>query len=398
MNTRATVLVVISAAAIAIVAAGCSSEKSQRGGPPAVPVLAGDALTADVPVIVRTIGTVEPLNSVSVTSRVSGQILRVGFREGQDVQAGAVLFEIDPAQYQAALDQAEANLERDQAKLTSAEADVVRYTDLFKGGYVTQQEYDSVVATGAAAKATVAADRAAVTSARLALDYCTVRAPIAGRTGNLLVKQGNMVAAASGATLVTINQIAPIYVRFSLPEQRLAEVLRYSQAGALAVEASLPVDSAGVYEGELTFIDNTVDAATGTVLLKATFPNEAHALWPGQFVQVALVLTTLKGVTVIPASAVQTSQQGDYVYVIKPDGTAEQRSVVQGEKMDDTVVILKGVASGEKVVTDGQLRLTPGAKIAIKSSLAPSGAAPGGAASGSKSPAGGAGAPGGSGR
>lgn len=385
---KLTMLLVCAGAAAVTMLTGCANEKNQRTGPPPVPVLAEDAVTADVPIRVRTIGTVEAFNAVSVTARVSGQILRVGFSEGQDVRAGDVIFQIDPAPYQAALDQAQANLERDQARLANAEADVVRYTDLVRGGYVTKQEYDAIVSTAAAAKATVRADQAGVTSARLGLDYCTVRAPIAGRSGNLLVKQGNMVTANSAVSLVTINQVAPIYVRFTIPEQQLSDVRRYSQIGTLAVEASLPGDSAAVYYGKLTFIDNAVDEPTGTILLKAIFANENQALWPGQFVEVGLVLTTLTNATVVPAAAIQTSQQGEYVYVVRPDGTAEQRSVVQGTKLDDRVVVLKGVEPGEKVVTDGQLRLTPGARVAIKSGLTPGG---------SDAPSGG-GAPTGSGR
>jgi len=371
-------LLVCTGAAAVTLLTGCANEENKRTGPPPVPVLAEDAVTADVPIRVRTIGTVEAFNTVSVTTRVSGQILLVGFSEGQDVRAGDVIFQIDPAPYQAALDQAQANLERDQARLANAEADVVRYTDLVKGGYVTKQEYDTIVSTAAAAKATVRADQAGVTSARLGLDYCTVRAPIAGRSGNLLVKQGNMVTANSAAALVTINQVTPVYVRFTIPEQQLSDVRRYSRVGTLAVEASLPRDSAAVYYGKLTFIDNAVDEPTGTILLKAIFANENQALWPGQFVEVNLVLTTLTNVTVVPAAAIQTSQQGEYVYVVRSDGTAEQRTVVQGTKLDDRVVVLNGVEPGEKVVTDGQLRLTPGAKVAIKSGLTPRGSdAPG---------------------
>ena len=357
------------AAAVAL-AAGCT-KKSQRAGPPAVPVIAADAVSMDVPVELTSIGTVEAFNSVAVTARASGQLMRVGLNEGQDVKKGDFLFQIDPAPYQATLDQAQANLERDRARLVSAEADGARYAELIKKGYVTQEEYDGVASTAAAAKATVQADDAAARGARLSLDYCTILAPIAGRTGSLLVKSGNMVTPSISNPLVTINQMVPIYVRFTIPEQQLPQIRRYAQEGTLAVEASIPSDSTKVVGGKLTFINNTVDRETGTVLLKATFPNENMALWPGQFVQVVLVLTTQASATVVPAAAVQPSQQGDYIYVIKPDSTAELRSVVQGVKLDDKVVILKGVQPGERVVTDGQLRLVPGAKVAVKTGLVP---------------------------
>lgn len=356
---------------------GCARKKAERMPQPAVPVTAGVAVTKDVPVTLGVIGTVEAFNTVSVTARVSGELLQVSFKEGQDVDKGALLFQIDPAPYQADLDQAQGNLVRDQAKQVEAEADLARYADLVKKDYVTKEDYDAIVATAAAAKATVEADRAAVESARLNLEYCTIRAPIAGRTGNLLVKQGNMITANSSNPLVTINQIVPIYVSFTIPEDQLPDVRRYSQKGPLDVHAHLPSGSTAAYRGKLTFINNAVDERTGTILLKATFSNENRALWPGQFVQVDLVLTKRLGATVIPSAAVQTSQQGDYVYVIKPDDTAELRSVVQGEKLADEVVIEKGVAAGERVVTDGQLRLVPGAKVEIKTGLTPAG--PGGA-------------------
>jgi multidrug efflux system membrane fusion protein len=369
---------VLALAVLAALAAGCASDKNQRTGAPAVPVLAADAVEMDVPVRLKSIGAVEALNAVAVTARVSGQILEVGFREGQDVRTGALLFQIDPAPYKAALDQAQANLERDQARLASAEADAVRYTELVEKGLVTREDYEQIASTAAAAAATVRADQAAVDGARITLGYCTIRAPIAGRTGGLLVKQGNVVTATSATILVTINQIAPISVSFSVPEQRLWDVRRYSRDGTLAVRAWLPSDSANAHDGSLAFIDNAVDRDTGTVLLKATFLNQDQALWPGQFVRVELTLTTLSGAVVVPAAAVQTSQQGDYIYVVRPDSTAELRPVTQGPALDGKVVISNGIQAGEKVVTDGQLRLSSGARVAIKSDLAPGGA--GGAA------------------
>jgi multidrug efflux system membrane fusion protein len=370
------ILALAIAVALAALAGGCGENKNQRAGAPAVPVLAADAVVADVPVTLKAIGAVEALNAVAVAARVTGQLLEVGFNEGQDVRKGALLFRIDPAPYKAALDQAQANLERDQARLASTEGDAVRYTALFEKGLVTHEEFDGIAATAAAAKATARADQAAVEAARLNLDYCDVRSPISGRTGRLLVKPGNMVTA-TGSTLVTVNQLVPIGVSFSLPEQRLSEIRRYSGEGTLAVRASLTSSPATGYDGRLTFIDNAIDRETGTILLKATFPNEDQALWPGQFVEVDLTLTTLTGAVVIPVAAVQSSQQGDGVYVVRPDSTAEWRAVVQGARLDDKVAITEGVRAGEKVVTDGQLRLSPGARVAIKADLAPAGRAEG---------------------
>jgi|WetSurMetagenome_2_1015567.scaffolds.fasta_scaffold23805_2 membrane fusion protein, multidrug efflux system len=373
-------------AAATMFSGGCASRKNQRKGPPVAPVMVEEAVSMDVPIRLNAIGTVAAFNTVSVTARVSGQLLQAGFSEGQDVERGDLLFRIDPDPYDAALQQATANLERDKAKLANAEADLARYADLVKKDYVTREEYDSIVSTAAAAKATVRADEAAVQSARLNLEYCTIRAPIAGRTGNLLVKQGNLVSANGLSPLVTINQVVPVYVEFSISEEQLADVRRYALRGTLAVQVYLPSDSAKVYDGKLTFIDNQVDERTGTILLKATFPNGNRALWPGQFVQVGLVLTKQRKAIVVPSAAVQTSQQGDFVYVVRPDSTADMRPVVQGAKFDDKVVIASGVQAGEKVVTDGQLRLLPGAKVTIKSGLVPGGAL-GAPAAGGASPA-----------
>ncbi len=369
-SPRLIALAVLLTAAI-VLPSGCASRKNQHKGPPVVPVMAQVAVSMDVPVKLSAIGTVDAFNTVSVTARVSGQLLHAGFSEGQEVEKGDLLFQIDPDPYEAMLQQAQANLDRDKAKQANAEADLARYADLVKKDYVTKEEYDSIVSTSAAAKATVQADEAAVQSARLNLDYCMIRAPIAGRTGNLLVKQGNLITANGGSPLVTINQIVPVYVNFTISEEQLTDVRRYSQRGTLAVQAYLPSDSANVYEGKLTFINNEVDERTGTILLKATFPNGNRALWPGQFVQVGLVLTKQRNAVVVPSAAVQSSQQGDYIYVVRPDSTADMRPVVQGTRLDDKVVIMSGVQAGERVVTDGQLRLMPGAKVMIKSGLVP---------------------------
>ena len=324
-----------------------------------------DALdTLDVPVTVTAIGTVEPYNAVAVKPQVAGQISRVAFKEGQTVRRGDLLVVIDPRPFEAALRQAEAALARDSAKLKSAEAEAQRYADLVRKDYVTQQQFDDTVANAGALKATVQADEAAVDQARLDLAYCSVRSPIDGRTGNLMVQLGNVVKA-NEATLVTVNQITPVYVAFSVPESQLSDIRRHSAGGAMKVIAS-PTSGGGSYAGQLTLIDNTVDQGTGTILLKGTFPNEDEALWPGTFVNVSLDLTVAKGAVVVPTQAIQHGQTGDFIFVIKPDMTVEMRPVTAGQATDGLTVIEKGVAAGERVVTDGQLRLFPGAKVEIK--------------------------------
>jgi membrane fusion protein, multidrug efflux system len=296
-------------AAAALLQSGCSKK---NGGPhiaPALPVMVTQAVSMDVPIELREIGAVEAYNTVSITARVGGQLLKVGFREGDDVKAGAVLFQIDPRPFDAALVQAEANLDRDIASQRNAEADVARYASLVEKDYVTKQQYDLAVSTSLETRATVKADSSFIKSARLNLEYCTITAPISARTGNLLVKEGNLITANSPNPLVTLNQIVPIYVSFAIPEQYLADV-RSSMAGKqLEVWAYVSSDSTKVFQGKLTFIDNNVDRTTGTILMKGTFPNMDRALWPGQTVRVGLVLGKLLNATVVPKEAVQTDRK-----------------------------------------------------------------------------------------
>ena len=352
--------------------AGCSGNAENNQGPKPAPVTAHIALKKDVPVVLKAIGTVEPHNTVAVRARVAGEITRIAFKEGQDVSQGDLLFTIDPRPYQAALEGALAELDRDNARLKSAKEDVRRYAELVKKDYVTSQAYDQTIANADALKATVAADQAAVQSARVNLDYCTVRAPITGRTGNLLVKLGNVIKA-EDQPVVTINQITPINVSFSVPEEYLADIRRYAADGTLDVEAAFPDQKVPNFRGELSFINNTVDGSTGTILLKATFPNPDKTLWPGQFVNVILRLATSRSAVVVPSQAVQRGQQGDYVYVVKGDMSVDSRTVKLGQRLDGETVIRKGIEAGEQVVTDGQLRLFPGAKVALMDQPASSG-------------------------
>lgn len=346
---------------------GCSP-----GGPPpstqapkGVPVTIGSAVQKKIPIQARAIGTVEAYSTVSVKTMVGGQIVKVGFSEGHDVRRGDLLFEIDPAPYEAALKMAEAARARDIALRENAEKEVRRYASLVEKNLVPRQQYDQFVSSAAALEATVQADTAAVENARVQLAYCFIRSPIDGRTGSLLVQQGNVVKA-NDATLVTINQVVPIRVSFSIPEQSLADVRRYQAAGTLKVEAMPQDGKADPVPGTLSFIGNAVDAATGTIQLKGTFPNTDRRLWPGQFVNVVLTLTVRSGAVVVPSEAIQTGQQGQYVFVVRPDLTVEARPVTAGETFGGETVIGQGVVAGETVVTDGQLRLVPGAKVEPK--------------------------------
>jgi multidrug efflux system membrane fusion protein len=299
---------------------------------------------------------------------VGGQLLRVHFREGDDVREGQVLFTIDPQQFEVALRAAEANLARDRARAASARAEIERYGDLITKDYVTKQDFDNVKANAEAAAATVQADSAAVAAARLDLQYATITAPISGRTGDLLVREGNLVKANDDKALVVINQLAPIAVSFAVPQQRLAEIRRYASGGALVVRATIGADTtqASTAGGHLSFIDNSVDPSTGTIMLKAFFPNADKTLWPGQFATVAVDLTVLRGAVVVPAGALQTGQAGDYVFVVGQDQSVAMRPVRVGPRLDDRAAIDSGLQAGEQVVTDGQLRLFPGAKVTIK--------------------------------
>lgn len=346
-----------------LIFAACS--KAKQPPPRMVPVVVDAADRKNVPLQVRTIGNVEAYNTVAVKAQVSGEISQVFFKEGQDVRKGSLLFRIDPRPFEAALRQAESALARDRAQAVNAQEDAKRYASLSGKGYVSVQEYDKARTNANALDAIVQADEAAVENARLQLEYTAIMSPIDGRTGAITVQKGNVVKA-NDASLVTINQVRPINVAFSLPEQYLAEVKKHMAMKDLKVEAIIPGSEASPVRGELAFIDNAVDRATGTIRLKGTFANADHRLWPGQFVDVILTLTIEPDRVLVPTEAVQTGQQGQYVYVVKDDMTAELRSVTPGRVHERWTIIEKGVAAGEKVVTDGQLRLVPGAKVEIK--------------------------------
>ncbi len=359
------------AALLPLAVAACTNSDA-RPPRPSVPVTVADVQQRSVPYEISAIGSVTPIQTVAVRSQVSGTLIRVGFQEGDEVQKGQLLFEIDPRPYQAALDQAAALLAKDHAQLLNARSEVQRYQQLVQNSLATQEQFDQFKANADAAEAAVTADSAAVQTARLNLEYTTIRAQIAGRTGNLLLREGNLVQANGGTPLVIINQLRPIAVSFSVPEQYLDDIRRYSDQHQLQVRVQPGQDSSETMTGQLTFINNQVDSSTGTILLKATFANADHKLWPGEVaVAVRLVLNVEKNVLTIPAQAVMTGQSGTYVYVLDADQTARTQDVTVGRAADDYVVVEKGLAVGQKVVTDGQLRLVPGARVEIKTGAAP---------------------------
>jgi multidrug efflux system membrane fusion protein len=330
----------------------------------AVPVTVGTATRRAVPVQVQAIGNVQPYSTVSVKAEVGGELTRVYFTEGQDVHRDELLFTIDPRPFEAALKQAEANKARDQAQAAYARSDARRYEELYKSGVVAQQQYDQFRTNAEAREAGVQADQAAIETARLQLGYASIRSPINGRTGNLLVQQGNLVKP-NDVPLVVINQIQPIYVNFSVPAQYLPDIKQHMASHPLKVEARPKQGSGPPAYGELTFIDNAIDVSTGTILLKGTFLNPDKSLWPGEFVDVTLTLTTEGNAVVVPSQAIQAGQQGQYVFVVKQDLTVESRPVVVSRSYGQQAVVEKGLRPGETVVTDGQLRLAPGAKVSI---------------------------------
>jgi multidrug efflux system membrane fusion protein len=371
--TLKSVSALILSAAVAAALAGCADGgkaapaegRGRRAGEATVPVTVGTVVQKAMPVQLTVIGNVEPFSSVQVKSQVQGEILSVHFKEGQDVKKGDLLFSIDPSTFEATLAQAEANLARDKALAENAEQELKRYGDLVKRGIAPQEQYDTARTTAASYEAAMRADQATIDNANLQLSYCSIRAPISGRTGALLVHAGNLVKP-NDVPLVVINQVSPIYVSFAVPEAQLPQIKEYRAAGSLHVRATIPNDDNAPADGSISFVDNAVDPTTGTIKLKGTFTNADHRLWPGQFVNIVLTLTTQPNAIVVPSQAIQTGQQGQYVFVVKADQTVESRSVVVARTMDTQTVIASGLKPGETVVTDGQLRLVPGAKVSFK--------------------------------
>ena len=352
-------------AAVLLAASACSRSTTASLTAPTVPVSVATVEQKTVPVEVRGIGSVEAYSTVSIKAQVAAELTAVHFQEGQDVRAGDLLFSLDRRPFEAALRQAEANLARDIAQAEQAHAQARRYVQLREEGVAAEAQTEQFEAEARALDATVQADRAAVERARLNLEYCTIRSPLDGRTGRLMVNVGNLVKASDDPALVVINQITPIYASFALPEQYLGDVKKYMAAGTLKVEAAGRDDPARSERGRVSFVDNTVDTTTGTIRLKGVFPNAEKRLWPGQFVDVVLTLTEVPNAIVVPAQALQESQAGEFVYVVKADGTVDSRPVETGQTVAGLTIVKQGLHAGEIVVTDGQLRLIPGAKVKI---------------------------------
>lgn len=349
-------------AILVLLVAACG--KKEPPPPPPVPVSVGKAEIRAVPFDLRANGTVEPLQTVAVQPQVAGPIVSIAFSEGQEVQKGQVLFQIDPRPFQAALAQAQAALARDRAQAANADQEAKRFQALAQKEYVTAQQYDQARTTAAASQATQAGSQAAVDAARLDLQYATIRAPISGKTGALMVRAGNLVRTGTTTPLVTINQIRPILVRFAVPASELGII--QTHGGKNIPVYAVPTSGGDSARGTLSFIDNAVDTATGTILLKGTFPNVSGSLWPGEFVNVRLGLYVDENVLTVPATAVVAGQQGNYVFVIGADGTAATKNIKVIRSAGDLEVIEGELKSGERVVTDGQLRLQAGSKVQIK--------------------------------
>ncbi len=345
-----------------------ANEPKASKGPAAIPVSVVTVVQQTVPFQLQAIGNVEAFSSVSVKARVDGQIVEVNFKEGQEVRRNSVLFKIDPRPYEAAMRQAEANFLRDTAQKDQARSQERRYQELLEKNFVSKEAYAQIRTNAETAAAVAQSSKAALDNAVLNLEYCTIRSPIDGFTGKIQIQMGNLVKANDTNPLVILNQVHPIYVSFAVPEQNLSLIRRYMAAGPLTVDAGPPNSAKAAASGKLIFVDNAVDATTGTIKLRAQFVNQDNALWPGQFVNVQVNLYEQKDAIVVPAQAVQTGPDGQYVFVVKQDMTTEVRKVTVERSDGDNVIIAKGLQNGEQIVTRGQLRLAPGVKVSAAKS------------------------------
>jgi membrane fusion protein, multidrug efflux system len=362
--------------AVAAAAAACGGEAAPSTPPTAggrgaaqaatVPVTTAPVVQKGVPLTIEGIGTVIAASTVAVHSQVTGELTSVNFVEGDEVQEGQVIVTLDKRPLEAALNLAQATLDRDLAQAANARAQAVRYQGLLKRGIATNEQVDQMVANAAALDATVVADRANVDNAKVQLDYATIRAPLAGKTGLLQVHPGNLVRAGDAGAIVTINKITPVYVSFAIPEAMLPALKRYMAKGKLSVTALAPNEVGTPSTGVINFVDNAVDPTTGQIKIKGTFPNTDRRLWPGQYVNVSVTLSEEANALIAPSTAVQTGQQGTYVFVVKPDQTVELRMVTVERTSGDRSVIKDGLKAGETVVTDGHLRLVAGSRVSIK--------------------------------
>lgn len=371
VNFRRVGLVVLLAFGQTQLLTACSGKSSQAIETPAkrsveaVPVLVGSVAQRAMSLRIEGIGNVEVLASVAIKSRVDGQITKMLFADGDEVAKGQMLFQIDSRPYVAELKQAQAAMQKDQAQLQHARSQERRYQDLLNKNFVSKESYAQIKLTADSATATVRADEAVIENAKLRLEYAGIRAPIAGQTGKIFVQEGNLVKANDTNALVVINQLNPIYVNFSVPEQHLTDVRKAMAADTLVVQAQQP-DGTGIASGKLTFVDNSVDTTTATIKLKATFDNKDKALWPGQFVKVALILGEQKNAVVVASRAVLTGPKGQYVFVVGAQQTVDTRNIEVDRVDGADTVVRKGLAGGETVVIDGQSRLLPGSKISVK--------------------------------
>jgi multidrug efflux system membrane fusion protein len=373
VKTRSKVITAGAVVAAAAVALGLyftndSRAREKKGGgrgPAAIPVAVASARQQSVPVRQQAIGNVEPHASVAVKARVDGQLVAVNFREGQEVKRGDILFRIDARPFESALKQAEANALRDAAARDQARSQEQRYKELLQKNFVSKEAYAQIATNAQVAEATAKASQAALENARLNLAYCTISSPIDGYAGKLLLQVGNLVKANDVNALVVINRVQPIYVSFAVPEQALGEIRARLAAGPLVVETFASGESRLLASGSLVFVDNAVDPTTGTIRLRGEFANADRTLWPGQFVNVSVRLREQPDAIVVPARALQTGPAGQYVYIIRPDLTAEMRAVTV-ERTEGERAVVKGVARDERVVTRGALRLAPGARVEIR--------------------------------
>ena len=349
-----------------------ANERKAPKGPPAVPVTVEEVVQKLVPFRIQAIGNVEAYSTVAVKARADGQIIEVGFKEGEEVRKGQLLFKIDPRPFEAALRQAEANALRDKAAAEQARSQEKRYQDLLDKNFVSKEAYAQIRTNATTAEATATASQAALDNARLNVEYCTVTAPIEGYAGKIQIQLGNLVKANDVNPLVVINQVHPIYVNFAVPEQRLPEVRKHMASGPMAVDALAPGSDQPAATGVLIFVDNAVDPSTGTIRLRARFANKENSLWPGQFIGVSVRLFEQPDAIVIPSTAVQTGPEGQYVYVVGQDMVADVRKIEVERTDGDHTIVASGLSKGEKVVTRGQLRLGPKTRVQISKAAEPS--------------------------
>jgi len=353
--------------ALGALASGCTKQQAAPQPRAAIPVVVGTVKIKAMPVEVIAIGHVEPVSTVSIEAQVPGQLLDVHFKEGDFVRKGQLLLTLDPRPYEAALSQAKAALARDKATAVNNRLQAQRYAKLLAEGIVPPSQVESYTSTADASDAVVNADEAAIKTAELNLEYCTIYSPLDGRTGALMLKPGNLVKVAD-VPIIVINQVNPIYVNFGIPQQFWPEIKKYMAQGTLRVKATVPKDSGAAEEGSVAFVDNAIDPSTGNIHLRAAFTNSQNRLWPGLYVNIVLTLSEQAGAIVVPAQAVLQGNMGSFVYVVRPDKRVEPRTIVPIRTIQGETVIEKGLQSGEMIVTDGQARLEPNARVEIKSS------------------------------